>query len=80
MSTNKHPGTKADRDAGLGADTPRPPSDLDRNPGIGSSKGVFGTGGDPKDLELDNTSEGDVANDLSRGNAVDPDHLGRTNK
>ena len=41
MSSNKHPKTAADRESGLGADTPRPPDDLERDPGIGTSKGTF---------------------------------------
>ena len=61
-------------------DTPRPPSDLERNPGIGSSKGVFGRGTDPEALEADNTSEGDVANDTNAQGGVDPNQRGRTNK
>ena len=85
--TNKHPthstvggpGTE-----GLGDGVPTPPSDDERNPGIGSSKGVFGRGTDPKVLDGDNTSEGDVMNDADkhghREGGVDPDHRGRTNK
>ncbi len=81
MSTNKHPKTAADREAGLGADTPRPPDDLDRNPGIGTSKGVHSaTGVDPEDLEAQSTVEGDVMNDTTAGGGVDPNQTGRTNK
>ncbi len=55
-------------------------SDLNRNPGIGSSKGVWGTGADPRALEGDSTAEGDVGNDTTPEGGVDPNQLGRTNK
>ncbi|WP_376097354.1 hypothetical protein ACE7GA_06560 [Roseomonas sp. CCTCC AB2023176] len=81
--TNKHPQHTGQED-GLGEGIPRPPSDLDRNPGIGSSKGIFGRGTDPKVLNGDSTDEGDVMNDADqsghRAGGVDPDHRGRTNK
>jgi hypothetical protein len=57
-----------------------PPSDLERNPGIGSSKGAFASGVDPELLAGDSTFEGDVANETSRQGRVNPRHLGRTNK
>ncbi len=79
MTTSKHPKGGKD-EGGLGADVPRPPSDLERNPGIGSSKGVFGRGTDPAVLQGENTDEGDVANDAGSKGGVDPDLLGRTNK
>ena len=41
MAGNKHPKSEAERQEGPGGDVPRPPSDLDRDPGIGSSKGTF---------------------------------------
>ena len=56
------------------------PDDLERNPGIGQSKGSFGTGEDPLSDEGGSTVEGDVetqADSLGRANA---DKLGRTNK
>ena len=37
--------------------------DLERNPGIGQSKGAFATGESPEELEGENTTEGDVDND-----------------
>jgi hypothetical protein len=55
-------------------------SDLKRNPGIGSSKGTFATGEDPRSVEADSTVEGDVENETTREGGVDPRHLGRTNK
>ena len=54
--------------------------DLDRNPGIGESKGAFATGLDPHGIEGENTVEGDVENDTRPSGGVDPDQLGRTNK
>jgi hypothetical protein len=55
--------------------------DLDRNPGIGQSKGLFARAGG-KDAELiegDNTVEGDTENDGGDAGGVDP-KLGRTNR
>lgn len=54
--------------------------DLDRNPGIGTSKGAFATGRDPKSIEGENRTEGDVENDVRPSGEVDADQLGRTNK
>ncbi|MBW8783521.1 MAG: hypothetical protein JF593_02590 [Novosphingobium sp.] len=56
------------------------PDDLKRNPGIGQSKGAFATGEDPKQLEGQNTFEGDVENDPSPIGSVPEGRLGRTNK
>ncbi len=55
--------------------------DLERNPGIGSSEGLFArTSKDDANLiEGDNTFEGDVENDGGPAGGVDPE-LGRTNK
>ncbi len=77
MAGNKHPKTEAERHI---ADVPRPPSDEDRNPGIGSSKGTFGRGTDPAVIEGENTSEGDVMNDVGRTGAVPEGRTGRTNR
>ncbi len=55
-------------------------SDLKRDPGIGSSKGAFATGEDPRGIKADNTVESDVANETTREGGVDPRHRGRTNK
>ncbi len=50
--------------------------DLERNPGIGQSKG----GTTAEDLDGDNTIDGDVENDADpRTNAVREDQLGHTN-
>ena len=80
MSTSKHLKGGSKDEGGLGADTPRPPSDLERNPGIGASKGRFGRGTGPAVLQGENTDEGDIANDAGSKGGVDPDLLGRTNK
>ena len=81
MTSSKHPKTPEDRKAGLGSDTPRPPDDLERNPGIGSSKGIHSrTGANPEELEADNTAEGDVMNDTTAQGGVDPNQQGRTNR
>ena len=57
------------------------PDDLEENPGIGQSKGLFGrTGAKDADLiEGENTVEGDVENNADSAGAVHPD-LGRTNE
>ena len=81
MTSSKHPKGRQDRKAGLGSDTPRPPDDLERDPGIGSSKGIHSrTGANPEDIGADNTSEGDVMNDTNPQGGVDPEHRGRTNR
>lgn len=57
------------------------PDDLDENPGIGQSKGIFARAEeDPGLIRGDNTVEGDRENDAALGGGVDPDDLGRTNK
>ncbi len=55
--------------------------DLERNPGIGSSKGLFArAGGVDEDLiEGDNTFEGDTDNDAGNAGGINPE-LGRTNE
>ncbi|HYZ33867.1 MAG TPA: hypothetical protein VE684_16480 [Crenalkalicoccus sp.] len=81
MTTSKHPRKPGDRRGGLGSDVPRPQDDLERNPGIGSSKGVFSrTGANPEEIEADSTSEGDVLNDTGAQGGVNPDQRGRTNR
>lgn len=81
MTSSKHPRGPEDRKGGLGADTPRPPDDLERNPGIGASKGTQArSAGEPEDIEAANTSEGDVMNDVTREGGVDPNQRGRTNR
>ena len=81
MSTSKHPKHPPAGPGDLGADVPPLQDDLERNPGIGASKGAFArTGADPEDIEASNTSEGDVMNDAAKGGGVNPAHTGRTNK
>jgi hypothetical protein len=58
----------------------RPRSDLDVDPGIGTSKGTTISGEDPRDLDGGSTFEGDVMNETTREGGVDPDRTGRTNK
>jgi hypothetical protein len=62
------------------------PDDLERNPGIGASKGTTMAGADADDLademsEAENTFKGDVESDVGRpGTGVDPKRVGRHNK
>ncbi|MET7248278.1 hypothetical protein ABZT49_33500 [Methylobacterium sp. EM32] len=65
--TSKQPKTTTPTDA-----------DLKGNPGIGSSKGMTISGGDPEDLAGANTDEGDVANDTTPEGAIDPNQRGRS--
>ncbi len=81
MTSSKHPTRPPAGPDDLGADVPPPPGDLERNPGIGASKGAFAaTGADPETVEADNTSEGDVMNDATAAGGVSPGKVGRTNK
>lgn len=72
MSSAKHE-TKRE-----GGDSPFP-DDLDRNPGIGQSKGAFATGEKPQSIEGESTAEGDVDNDSTRTDGVPQGERGRTN-
>lgn len=57
--------------------------DLQKNPGIGTSKGTIKGGeilDEDESLDGDNTFEGDVENDVTRQGGVDPNQTGRTNK
>jgi len=81
MTSSKHPKGPEDRKAGLGSDTPRPPDDLERDPGIGTSKGTFARDkAGPEEIEGDHTFEGDVMNDTTAQGGVNPNQTGRTNK
>lgn len=71
MTSSKH-----DKSAGEGPFK----SDLEDDPGIGQSKGLFATGEDPDLLEGINTQEGDVENQAAPTGAADENKLGRTNK
>ena len=55
------------------------PDDLERNPGIGQSKGAFATGEDPQSIEGENTTEGDVDNDSTPTDGVPQRQKMRTN-
>jgi hypothetical protein len=53
--------------------------DLERNPGIGQSKGSFMTGIPPEEIEGENTIEGDVDNDSTASDGVPQRQRERTN-
>ncbi|HWL81002.1 MAG TPA: hypothetical protein VNR89_08615 [Roseomonas sp.] len=80
MTASKHAKGGKDREQGLMQDTPRPPGDLERDPGINASKGTFGRGTDPAVLRGENTDEGDTMNDVTPQGGVDPGQTGRHNK
>jgi hypothetical protein len=79
MSTSKHP--KSGHTPGIS-----PPDDLERNPGIGASRGTARAGGathqheDPEAIQGANTIEGDVMNDVEADGSVNPNRRGRTNR
>ena len=73
MSTSKHP-NQPEWGEGDG-----PPDDLERNPGIGLSKGSFATGEDPLSTAGENTVEGDVRNDTTAQGGVRMDHDAEAN-
>ena len=57
------------------------PDDLEENPGIGQSKGLFARAGS-ENAELiagENTVEGDVENDAALGQGADTGEVGREN-
>lgn len=71
--TNKHPSPQ-NQPVDL-------PDDLEENPGIGQSKGIFARETEnPAAIRGENTIEGDRENDAALGDGVDPNDLGRTNK
>jgi hypothetical protein len=73
------------RDTGRDLNVPPPAAgakldeDLQRNPGIGQSKGSFATGIPPSEIESDNTVEGDVDNDTTATDGVPERQRERTN-
>jgi hypothetical protein len=73
MSSSKHPGPDEQ--------PVKLQDDLDRDPGIGSSKGLFAREGgeDAGLIEGDNTIEGDTDNDAGRAGGISLEE-GRTNK
>jgi hypothetical protein len=54
--------------------------DLERNPGIGQSRGAFATAADLQELEGENTVEGDVENDANAQGGIDEHQRARTNE
>jgi hypothetical protein len=68
MSSSKHPKGKSPFK-----------SDLERNPGIGQSKGSFATGIPPEEIEGENTAEGDSDNDSTAADGVPEGEHARTN-
>lgn len=54
-------------------------SDLERNAGIGQSKGSFATGVPPEEIEGENTVEGDVDNDATVTDGMPEREPARTN-
>ena len=65
-----------EREFGAGG---QPNDDLERNPGIGQSKGAFMTGVRPSEIAGENTLEGDVDNDSTPTDGVPERERGRTN-
>ncbi len=57
----------------------RLPDNLERNPGIGQSKGAFATGEDPRSIQGENTTKGDVDNDSTPTDGVPQREKARTN-
>jgi hypothetical protein len=53
--------------------------DLERDPGIGQSKGSFATGIPPEEIEGENTVEGDIDNDSTATDGVPERQRERTN-
>jgi hypothetical protein len=53
--------------------------DLEKDPGIGQSKGAFATGIPPEAIEGENTVEGDVDNDTTANDGVPEREKARTN-
>lgn len=72
MSGNKHPKPDEKMPVDL-------PDNLEKDPGIGRSKGRFSMTDEPP-IEGDNTFEGDVMNDSTKQGGVNPSQKGRTNK
>jgi hypothetical protein len=54
--------------------------DLERNPGIGQSKGSFMTGESPESIQGESTVEGDVENDSTPNDGAPEEERERTNR
>jgi hypothetical protein len=80
MTRSKHAESVLSRAARKSLAREEGAGDLGRDPGINTSKGVFGRGSGPRALQADSTDEGDVLNDTTRVGAIDPGQRGRTNK
>ena len=65
--------TKQDKNETLTKD------DLEKNPGIGQSKGSFMTGVPPEEIEGENTVEGDADSDTTATDGVPQREKARTN-
>ena len=59
---------------------PKPPNDLERNPGIGQSRGTSIAGEDPDIIAADSTVEGDVGNGTNADGGISTSDEARTNK
>ncbi len=57
-----------------------PADDLECDPGIGSSKGMYRSGGRPEEIAGENTSEGDAANQTLPSGGLSEHDRGRTNR
>lgn len=85
-AANRHPPPDAREDYEINPDDIETPDDLERNPGIGASKGATMAGADADDVDDlyadgENTFPGDVENDAGRpGTGVDPQRRPRENK
>lgn len=73
MSTSKHP-NQPEWGEGEG-----PPDDLERNPGIGQSRGLDAGPGGFEDIEGESTVEGDTANNTTPQGGIKVGDWGRTN-
>lgn len=71
MSTSKHSPSGH-------TPTTLPADDLKRNPGVKASRGMTMGGGDPEEIEGENTVEGDIANDVNTTGGISKER-GRTN-
>ncbi len=58
----------------------KPTDDLERNPGIGMSKGMTAAGADPEIIEGESTFEGDTGNGTNANGGVIVNTHERTNK
>jgi hypothetical protein len=57
-----------------------PANDLECDPGIGQSKGMWRAGGRPEEIAGENTTEGDTANDTLPSGGLPEGRKGRHNR